>query len=339
MTTDTHVEQSDAREDAKDGAGGRRKTPGDLFAQYAVVLFFVALVIAFSIALPDTFPTTGNLRAMISSQTVLLILAMAVTLPLRTGDFDLSIGAVTNFSAAIVGVLSIKHGVPVIPAMLAGLAAGCLVGVINAVCIVGIGVDAFVTTLGTMTALLGLTYLITNSEILPNVPDALVTFSRHELLGLPLAAYYGWILAAILWWTYRYLPVGRYLLFIGGNRDAARLAGLRVARIRFFAFVASGVISAFGGLTLAGTLGAIDPSVGQQFLLPPYAAAFLGTTMIQVGRFNVVGTVVGLYLLIVGITGLQLLGAQPWISNVFNGTALVAAIIFAKVAGRRGAVN
>jgi ribose transport system permease protein len=323
-----------AQATAQDG-----RSRGDMLrtfvAQYAVVLFFVVLVAGFSLDLPETFPTTGNLRSMVSSQSVLLILALAVTIPLRTGDFDLSIGAVTNFSAAVVGVLTVKHGVPLVPAMLIALAMGALIGAINGACIVWIGVDAFVTTLGTMTAILGLTYLITNSEVLGGLPHGLTSFSGTEIIGFPLAAYYGWALAVVMWWVYKYLPIGRYLLFVGGNREAARLAGLPVNRIRFGSFVASSLLSAFAGLTLAGTLGAVDPSVGAQFLLPPYAAAFLGTTTIQVGRFNVVGTVVGLYLLIVGITGLQLLGAQPWISNVFNGTALVAAIIFAKLAARR----
>jgi ribose transport system permease protein len=312
--------------------GARIRT---FIAQYAVVIFLVLLFVGFSLDLPETFPTTSNLRSMVSSQSVLLILALAVTIPLRTGDFDLSIGAVTNFSAAIVAVLTVKHGFGVVPAMLIALAVGALIGVINGACIVWIGVDAFVTTLGTMTAILGLTYLVTNSEVMGGLPTSLVNFSSKEIFGLPLAVYYGWALAVIMWWVYRYLPIGRQLLFIGGNRESARLAGLPVNRIRFLSFVASGLLSAFAGLTLAGTLGAVDPSVGSQFLLPPYAAAFLGTTTIQVGRFNIVGTLVGLYLLVVGITGLQLLGAQPWISNVFNGTALVAAVIFAKLAARR----
>jgi ribose transport system permease protein len=304
-------------------------------AQYAVVLFFIALFVGFSIDLPDTFPTSSNIRSMVSADAILLILALGVTIPLRSGDFDLSIGAVANFSAAIIGVLMIKHGWPIVPAIIVTLLVGALIGAINGACIVFIGVDAFVTTLGTMTALLGLTYFVTNSEVLPNIPVSLVHFSRTELLGFPLDAYFGWALAVVMWWVYRYLPIGRYLLFVGGNRDSARLSGLPVKRIRFFSFVASATISAFAGVCLAGSLGAVDPSIGQQYLLPPYAAAFLGTTTIQVGRFNIVGTVVGLYLLIVGITGLQLLGAQPWISNVFNGVALVAAIIFAKLAARR----
>ncbi|HEY1854282.1 MAG TPA: ABC transporter permease, partial [Solirubrobacterales bacterium] len=214
-----------------------------------MVIFLVLLFVGFSLDLPETFPTTSNLRSMVSSQSVLLILALAVTIPLRTGDFDLSIGAVTNFSAAIVAVLTVKHGFGVVPAMLIALAVGALIGVINGACIVWIGVDAFVTTLGTMTAILGLTYLVTNSEVMGGLPTSLVNFSSKEIFGLPLAVYYGWALAVIMWWVYRYLPIGRQLLFIGGNRESARLAGLPVNRIRFLSFVASGLLSAFAGLT------------------------------------------------------------------------------------------
>jgi ribose transport system permease protein len=81
--------------------------------------------------------------------------------------------------------------------------------------------------------------------------------------------------------------------------------------------------------------GAVDPTVGPSYLLPPYAAAFLGTTAVSIGRFNVAGAVIAVYLLIVGITGLLLLGAGPWISNVFDGAALVAVVAFAHLAGRR----
>jgi ribose transport system permease protein len=124
-------------------------------------------------------------------------------------------------------------------------------------------------------------------------------------------------------------PCGRYLLFIGGNRDAAELAGLRVNAFRQGAYVASGTLSALAGLLFAGSLGAVDPTSGGAYLLPPVTAAFLGASAIKLGRFNVVGTLVAIYLLAVGITGLQLLGLQSWIADVFNGACLIVAMAFA----------
>jgi ribose transport system permease protein len=341
------VTESDSPVPTKDSAAASL-TPGsgthesmtvqkarDTAARFGVFGFLLLLILVFSLELPNSFPTVVNFKAMIASQSVLLILALAVTLPLRAGDFDLSISATMVFSSSIVGVLTAQHGMNVSVAALLAMSAGLAVGSLNAFLIVVIGVDAFVTTLGTMTALTGLTLWVTNGEVVYGLPNTLLSFSRYEIAGLPIAAYYGWALAVTLWVVYEYLPLGRYLLFVGGNREATRLAGVRVNRIRTVAFVGSAVISAFAGVVLAGELGAVDPSSSSQFLLPPYAAAFLGTTTVQLGRFNVVGTVVALYLLAVGITGLQLMGAASWISDVFNGCALLTGVVVAKVIGRR----
>jgi ribose transport system permease protein len=265
----------------------------------------------------------------------MLILALGITMPLRTGDFDLSIASNMGFCAALAGTLTL-HGVPVGLAIVIALAAGLGVGIINAILIVIVGINAFIATLGTMTILGGLAVAVTGGHVVSGLPDALTTLSRHDVvLGLPAGVFYGWILAAVLWYVYEYTPFGRQLLFVGGNPDAARLAGVPVRRVRMAAFILSGVFGAVGGIVLVGILGAVDPSIGPQFLLPPYAAAFLSTTAIQVGRFNVVGMLIGLYLLAVGITGLQLIGVASWISDVFNGGALVLAVGFAGLARLR----
>jgi ribose transport system permease protein len=116
----------------------------------------------------------------------------------------------------------------------------------------------------------------------------------------------------------------------------ARLAGLNVDRLRMAAFVTSSTIAALAGVVLIGDLGAFDPSIGPSYLLQPFAAAFLGAAALSIGRFNAFGTLIGLYLLIVGITGLQLLGAESWVSDVFNGVALILAVTVARLIGGRG---
>jgi ribose transport system permease protein len=318
---------------SKGWARGIRKSA----PRFALLYILVLLVVAFSIWLPDTFPTTGNLRAMVSSQAVLLLLALAVTLPLRTGDFDLSVGSVMVISSCTVSLLtSHAHWNPVLASVVAILI-GSAVGLVNAFVIVVVGVNAFIATLGTLSVVEGISYALTKTQIVIGLPTSLVNFGRHEIFGLPAAAYYGWLLAFALLYVYQLTPFGRQLLFVGGNREASRLIGLKVDRIRAAAFVASAAISAFAGLVLASTLGAADPSIGGQYLLQPYAAAFLGTTVIQIGRFNVIGTVIGLYLVVVGVTGLQLLGASAWVSEVFYGGALVVSVGLAVIASRHRA--
>jgi ribose transport system permease protein len=146
----------------------------------------------------------------------------------------------------------------------------------------------------------------------------------------------GWVIGLCLWYIFEWTPLGRYLLFIGGNRAAANLAGLRVAAYRFGALVLSGTVSAGAGVLLAGSLGVVDPSISNAYLLPPITAAFLGLSAIKLGRFNVFGTIIAIYLLAIGVTGLQLHGAQAWVANVFDGGCLIAAVAFRLLLERAG---
>lgn len=314
----------------------RRRLPqaNDLFKRYMLLWVGIGLAVLFSLLLPGTFPTSGNLIAMLSSQAFLIILAVAVTIPLRAGDFDLSVASVMVFCAAVLGILTTQMHWPVWAAAIAVIVVGALIGMITAFFVVQVGVNAFIVTLGMMTVLGGLTYGVTSGNIVIGLPNGLLAIGQSVVFGLPDAVYYGWILAIIMWYLDEFTPIGRHLLFVGGNPDAARLAGLPVRRIRFLAFVASAILSAFAGVILTAKLGAVDPTLGPSFLLPPYAAAFLGTTTVQIGRFNIGGTVIATYLLTIGVSGLLLLGVSPWVSDVFNGAALLAAVAFARLATR-----
>jgi ribose transport system permease protein len=143
----------------------------------------------------------------------------------------------------------------------------------------------------------------------------------------------------VLWYVYSYTPLGRYLYFVGGGRDVARLAGIRVNAIRAGSLLTSSVLSAVAGIVLAGTLGSAEPNLGEQYLLPAFAAAFLGATAITPGRFNAWGTFVAVYFLITGVIGLQLLGLTGWVTQVFYGASLVIAVSFSHLASRRRATT
>jgi ribose transport system permease protein len=278
---------------------------------------------------PDLFLTWTNVRLTISAQATTLLLAIAATITLRAGDFDLSLAGVMIFSAALVGVLY-KGGVSPLSACAIALACGTAVGLVNSVFVVLVGLDSLIVSLGMFTLLGGITTYLSGSNLVSTIPLGLQTFANHRIFQLPLTVWIGWALAAVLWAVFEYTPLGRYLLFIGGNRAAGTLAGLRVNRLRLLSFVSGSFIAAVAGLLLAGSLGSVDPSSSSSYLLAPVTAAFLGTTCIQLGRFNIVGTLVGLYLLAFGITGLQLLGLQGWVTNVYNGAALILALAFSR---------
>jgi ribose transport system permease protein len=302
-----------------------------LLYRYAVVLVFLAMIVGFSAGLPTTFFTSGNFQTIVSSQAVLLLLALALTLPLSTGEFDLSIASMLGFGSVLVTYLCGTWHWPTAAAIVVVLLVGALVGVLNGLFVVRFGVNAFITTLGAGTILTGLTLAVSGGQILNGVPDSVTGFTTYQILGLPSPVYVAFAFAILLWYVYEHTPLGRYLFFVGEGREVARLAGLAVDRLRFGAFVAAGVVASLCGILAAGQLGSADPSVGPNYLLPAYAAAFLGATTIRPGRFNAWGTVIALYLLVSGVTGLELLGSASWVEQVFNGGALVIAVTFARL--------
>jgi ribose transport system permease protein len=310
--------------------GARRPKLGDL-APYMLLIVLVLEYSVFAIIKPETFLSTNTVTTIISVQAPLIILTLGLTLALVVGEFDLSVGATLVFANVMVASLSANHGMPILLAALVALLAGGLVGLVNALLVVRLGLNSFIATLGMATLLAGFTQALAGSTIVSNVPETLTKAAGTRVFGLPLVVYYALLIGLVLWYVYEYTPLGRYLQFIGGNAEVARLAGVRTGMVTTVAFVGTALIASFAGLMQAGTLGSADPSAGPSFLLPAFAAAFLGATAIKVGRFNVWGTVIASYLLITGVTGLSLLGYTGWVQDAFNGAALLTALVAARL--------
>jgi ribose transport system permease protein len=310
---------------------------GRIGERYALLGAWVFVIVVFGILRPHTFLTAANFESILGSQAVLVVLALGLLVPLIAGDYDLSIAGNLTITSMIVAVLNVEHHVAIGVAIAAAIGAGVLIGVVNGALIVGLGLDAFIVTLGTSTLLQGLTFWISSSQTFGGISQGLVNaVIGHRLLGVPLEFYYGLALCVVFWYALEQLPLGRRLLFVGRGRSVARLSGLDVGRLRFSAFVVSGSVSAIAGVMYAGTTGAADPTSGTSFLLPAFAAAFLGATSITPGRFNAWGTFIAVYFLVTGITGLQLLGVQSFVQQLFYGGALILAVTLSHLTrGRR----
>ena len=305
-----------------------------LVGRYAVVLALLLLIVVFSLLRPDTFFTVGNLQAILVTEAVLVVLALGLLVPLASGEFDLSIAAVLGFTAGLLAHLTANEDWAVLPAVAVTLAAALTVGVVNGMFVVALGVNSFITTLGVGTVVAGLAIAIFSAETIGGIPSSFSDPFRVELLGLDMPVYLALGLALAMWYFLGHTPTGRYVYFAGEGREAARLAGVRVDRIRFGGLVGSALFAWLAGIMLAAQTGAAQASYGNPFLLPAFAAAFLGATTITVGRPNALGTLAAVYLLAVGTTGLQLLGAADWVEDVFNGSALVLAVALARLAAR-----
>jgi ribose transport system permease protein len=305
----------------------------------ALPLAWGLVIVLFGVLEPDTFLTTTNFQTIFGSQAVLVVLTLALLIPLTAGDYDLSIASVLSLAAMIVALLNVDHSWPVGWAVLVALVAGAVTGAIHGAVVVLLDLDPFIITLGSATFVSGVVLWISDSRTIGGISDNLVDpVIVHELLGIPLVFYYGLLLCIVLWYVFELTPVGRRLLFVGRGRNVARLSGVRVRRIRWGAFVASGAISALAGVLYAGTTGGADPSSGASFLLPAFAAAFLGATSIVPGRFNPWGSFIAVYFLVTGITGLQLLGVESFVQQLFYGGALIVAVVLSRLIRGRPAV-
>lgn len=330
--------------EGREGPGGpgsrRRSTPGigRIFERGALVVALLVVVAVFSVLRPETYPTAGTLQNVLGSQAVLLVLATGLLVPLTAGEFDLSIASTMSLSAMTVAVLDVQHGWSLGAAIVAGLAATLVVGAVNAFCVVAMHIDSFIVTLGTGTLVLGVVQWASGSTSVTGVDDALVAATVGTRVGgLPLQFFYALAVVVVVALVFEKTPVGRRLLFVGRGREVARLSGLRVDQLRAGAFLTSALVAGVAGVVYAGMLGGADPSSGQSFMLPAFAAAFLGATAITPGRFNAFGTLVAVYFLVAGVVGLQMLGVPNFVQQLFYGGALVVAVALSGAVRRRAA--
>ena len=300
--------------------------------RFAILIVFAAMVAAFGADIPSTFLSIGNLSNILGGQAVLFILVMAVILPTIMGDFvDLSLGSSLGLSAMTLAVLNVQHHTPVVIACLAGIGAALVVGLVNVFFVVYFDNDPFIVTLGVMTIVQGIIYIISGNNSVGIVSGKLSDWIfNNSFLQIPLEFYYGLVIFLVVWYVLSFTPVGQKALVIGQSREVARLTGVRVNRMRSWAFILAAGIAGIAGIAYAGTNGTVDPTAGSSLILPAYAAVFLGATAIKPGRINALGALIAVYFLAAGTAGLELLGTANYIQQIFYGAALVAAVTIPK---------
>ncbi|MFZ3474862.1 ABC transporter permease [Streptomyces sp. 4.24] len=312
---------------------------GHLIGHYGLPALTALLFVAFSIALPDTFPTRENVSSILSNQSIPALLALGATIPIAIGKFDLSIGYGLGLAHVLVMHLIVEEGTPWPVAGLAVVLGGALVGALNGVIVEFARIDSFIATLGTGSIMYALTgWLTDGSRIVPGpqgLPASFTGLYDSRFLGLPLPAFYVLAAAAVLWVVLERLPFGRYLYVVGSNPRAAAIIGIPTRRYSVYAFAGSGLVVGVAGVLLAAQQQIGNPSVGLDYLLPAFVGALLGSTTVRPGRANALGTLVAVSVLAVGLAGIGQLGAQFWATPLFNGGTLLMAVGLAGYAARR----
>jgi ribose transport system permease protein len=286
-------------------------------------------IVLFGIWKPRLFLTTSNAHVVASDQAIAAMVALALLVPLVAGVYDLSVGASANLAAIIVAVLATTEHVGIWAAVAIAIGASALIGVINGFIVVKLHVNSFIVTLGMATVIAAVQTIVSGDlQPLPPTSHLWTGLTQHTVGGFEVVVLYLLILAAAVWWVLDRTPVGRYLYAVGGNPDAARLSGVKVGQWTWLSLITSSTLSGIAGVFYCSLSG---PSLtfGESLLLPAFAAVFLGSTQIRPGRYNVWGTMLAVFALATGVTGLEFVTGAQWLSDMFNGVALLAAVSFA----------
>jgi ribose transport system permease protein len=283
----------------------------------------LALFFAFA---ADNFLSGTTIRAVASEQAVTAIVALGLTVALAAGVFDLSIAGSMGLAAVVVSKLVAESGWPIPLAIIATVLVCSMIGLFNAFLVLKLRIHPFIATLGTQSILVALIYVVSDNKNIVGLPSSFRNLASTQIFSIPIPVFYMLGLALLLWYVMAYTPVGRRLYATGGNVDVARLAGIRTSRYVVGAFLTSAVVAGIGGIIVTARIGTGSPELGPSYLLPAFAAGFLGSTQFRPGRFNAWGTVVAVYLLATGVKGLVLMGADFWVPDLFNGVALITAV-------------
>jgi ribose transport system permease protein len=297
------------------------------------VYLWIAMIIFFSFA-SSSFFNSVTARTIASQQAVTAIVAIGLTIALGAGVFDLSIGGSLGLANIVVAKLMTSAGLTPIVAVLLTLLVGALIGLVNGLLVTKARIDPFIATLGTGSILAAAIIIFSGNQDVLGIPLSFQDIAINQVAGVPLPFVYVLVLALIVWYVLAWTPIGRRLYATGGGRDVARLAGVPTTRYIIVAFVCSAVIASLAGVLLVAEIGTGSTSSGPSYLLPAFAAGFLGATQFRPGRFNVWGTVLAVYLLATGVQGLVQMGADVWVPSLFDGLALVIAVGLAGVQGR-----
>lgn len=293
-----------------------------------VVYLLILIWIIFALWVPSTWFMWLTHRSVLNQNAILVVVALGLLIPLSAGVFDLSIAGSISASSVIVGWGLTEGGWSPWMAIVIALVFGMLVGSLNGFLVVKIHIDSFIATLGMSSVLVAFAVWLSKNRSILGFPESFKSLTSAFAFGLNRTVLLALALAVTLWFVLEHTAVGRYLFATGGARDAARLAGVQTDRYIWGSLICSATFASLGGVLFASQFGSTQAQSGAPYLLPAFAAAFLGATQFK-RRFNVWGTVLAVFVLQSGVKGLQLAGVgTTWIENLFFGVALIVAVGF-----------
>jgi len=303
--------------------------------RFGTLAGLASICLAFAILRPDAFATGANAANVTQQMATLAIIALAATMVLVIGEFDLSVGFVASWAGVCVVTL-LAAGFGVASAMALTLTGCAAIGVVNGALVALFGVPSFIATLALGTVISGLSYWVSGgASLFMGIPKAFTALARVEIGPVPVLTVWMLVVLIVFAFLLAQTEFGRRLYAIGGNREAARLSGVPVSRDVMIAFALSAGLAGLTGVLLAARLGSVQHTMGDAMLLPAYAAAFLGMTAFREGEANVAGTLLGVAIIAVLANGLTILNVAPFYQRMLTGAIIILAVLLRR-AGRLG---
>ena len=312
------------------GATTRLRVP---LRDFGTLLGLVLIVLVFAVAAPG-FLTERNLLNILQQSSINACVALGMTLVIVSGGIDLSVGPVAALSAVLSASLMVA-GVPPVLAVMAGLALGAACGAVNGALICFGGLQPFIVTLGTLSTYRALALIATDGNPIFGVPQSFRALVNGNVGGLPMAVVVVLVVALLAGLILRKTPFGEYLLAVGGNEEAAHIAGVPIALTKIGAYMLSGLLAALAAMILVGRLGAAEPILGNLWELDAIAAAAIGGASLMGGKGSILGTLLGAVILGAMRNGLTLMNVQAFYQLLATGLIILFAMLVDRFARGR----
>ncbi len=290
-----------------------------------VPLITLILLCLFTALMTDRFLSPLNLTNILVQSSIMAVIAIGMTFVIIGGGFDLSVGSTVAFAGCVAAMVIVKFGIVV--GVLAGILSGAAIGFANGLIIAKLGVNPFITTLGTMVLVRGLVYLITGGAPVGDdgMPSAFIAFGSARFLGVHYLVWVPAVLVVVLSFVMHMTPYGRRIYATGGNREAAYLSGVAVERVIASTYVWCGALAGIAGVMLAARLQSGQPTAGEFYELTAIAAVVLGGAALHGGEGTLYKSIIGVFIMIVLGNSLNLLNVDSYWQRVAVGAIIIAA--------------
>jgi len=302
-----------------------------------IVLVFLMLFVALSVSVPNFF-TLRNLQGLLLSVSLIGGIAVTMMLVLALGEVDLSVASIVAFSG-VVASLCITATHSVFTGVLAGVLAGASVGLFNGVVVARLRINSLIATLATMEMVRGLAYIVTHGDAAIISEERFFRLGAGSLLGVGVPIWENLILFVLFGWLLNYSVFGKNVLAIGGNAEAARLAGIEVARVKIIVFVLQGVAAGLAGVLLASRMSLGDPKTSQGLELGVISACVLGGVSLSGGVATISGVLVGVLIMGSVQNAMSLINVPTFYQYLIRGAILLMAVLFDRLRQQRRATS